>query len=196
MGQHLSQLYSEHSSIAAVLGALSSLVKEVRDHGRQVNPEAFRAIVYYLDVFPEREHHHIEETVLFPRIRQRTHAADDLLDQLTAEHALGERAIRDLEQAFVRYEERGASEFPAFAAAAEVYVDRYRDHMRTEEQRVMPIAERVLVADDWAAVEAAFASHRDPLQGVGSETDADRLFQRIVMLVPAPYGLGAAIDSE
>ena len=68
----LDQLYSEHHSLIAVLGAMSALVREVRERGRRVDPKAFRAMLYYLDVFLEREHHHKEELVFFPRIRWRT----------------------------------------------------------------------------------------------------------------------------
>ncbi len=53
----------------------------------------------------------------------------------------------------------------------------------------MPLARRVLDANDWAAIEAAFAAHRDPLAGAGTD-DYDALFQRIVSLAPAPIGLG------
>src|SRR5882672_1233490 len=81
MAQPLAQLYAEHSSLGAVLNAMTALVREVRDHGSRIDPKVFRAILYYLDVFPEREHHRNEELVLFPRIRARTHAADKVLDQ-------------------------------------------------------------------------------------------------------------------
>jgi hemerythrin-like domain-containing protein len=194
MGHRLASLYAEHSSIAAVLSALSALVREVREHDKRIDPAVFSAILCYLDVFPEREHHRKEETVFFARIRERTHDADAVLDQLGREHAAGERAIRDLEQAFVRYQERGAAEFPAFAAAADAYVGHYLEHMLKEEREVIPIANRVLTDDDWAAVEAAFAAHRDPLAGASPNMDMDKLFSRIVMLVPAPYGVGAPLQ--
>ena len=58
-----------------------------------------------------------------------------------------------------------------------------------EERDVMPLARRVLDANDWTAIEAAFAAHRDPLAGAGTD-DYDALFQRIVSLAPAPIGLG------
>ena len=131
--------------------------------------------------------------MLFPRIRQRTHDADTVLDQLACEHESGEGAIRELEQAFVRYEEHGSAEFAAFADAVDRYVTRYREHMRKEERDVMPLAQRVLNAQDWIDIEAAFASHRDPLTGTSPDTDHDQLFRRIVMLVPAPLGLGSPL---
>lgn len=195
MSGPLAQLYAEHSSLAAVLHAMSALVRAVREHDKCIDPKVFRAILHYLDVFPEREHHWKEEAVLFPRIRQCTHDADAILDQLACEHELGEQAIRDLEQAFVRYEEHGDVEFEPFAAAVDSYVKRYREHMRKEEREVMPLAQRVLSTQDWADIEAAFALHRDPLAGVSPETTHDQLFRRIMMIVPAPLGLGAPLEN-
>lgn len=190
----LGQMYAEHGSLAAVLNAMQALVREVRVNGRRIDPKVFRAILYYLDVFPEREHHRKEEFVLFPRIRAHTHEADEILDELAREHEAGEQAIRDLEQAFLRYEERGEAEFTAFAAADDQYVERYFAHMRKDERQVMPLAMRVLSAEDWAAIEEEFALHHDPLTGTSAQTDPDELFHRIVMLVPAPYGVGTPID--
>ena len=78
MSGQLAQFFEEHSSLSAVLHAMLSLVREVRERDRRVDPKIFRAILYYLDVFLEREHHRKEEAVLFPRIRQRTHEADNV----------------------------------------------------------------------------------------------------------------------
>lgn len=194
MPQPLAQMYAEHGSLAAVLNALVLLLREKRDHGKDIDPKVFRAILYYLDVFPEREHHRKEEFVLFPLIRHHTHEIDALLDQLTYEHQTGEQAIRELEAAFMRFEVHGEAEFAAFAAMAEQYVQRYFEHMRREERVVMPLAERILKRSEWARIEADFASHQDPLAGTTPETDMDELFHRIVMLVPAPFGVGDPLD--
>jgi hemerythrin-like domain-containing protein len=185
----LAALYSEHRSIAAVLAALEALVRERRDRGAKIDARVFRAALYYLDVFAEREHHPKEEHALFARLRGRTHEADAVLDELGREHESGARAMRELEQALVRFEEGGDAEFPAFAQAVERFIGRYREHMRKEEHDVMPLARRVLDANDWAVIEATFAAHRDPLAGAGTD-DYDALFQRIVTLAPAPIGLG------
>ncbi len=187
----LAALYAEHRSIAAVLAALEALVSERRDRGARIDPRVFRAALYYLDVFAEREHHPKEERALFPRIRARTREGDAVLAELTREHDAGERAMRELEQGLVRFEEGGDAEFPAFATAVERFVGRYREHMRKEERDVMPLARRVLDAHDWAELDAVFAAHMDPLAGASTE-DYDALFQRIVNLAPAPIGLGPA----
>jgi hemerythrin-like domain-containing protein len=194
MQSRLAQTYEEHGSLAAVLNAVTALLAEVREHGKRVDPKVFRAMLYYLDVFPQREHHRKEEAVLFPRIRARTHEIDALLDDLAREHAAGEQAIRDLEQAFFRYEARGEPEFVAFADAAERYVTRYFEHMHKEEHEVMTVARRVLTAQDFMEIEAAYRQPRDPLAGINPATDADALFRLIVMIAPAPYGVGAPLD--
>src|SRR5262245_24646273 len=189
LAEPLAALYSEHRSIAAVLSAIEALVREPRDRGARIDPRVFRAALYYLDVFAEREHHPKEERALFSRLRTRTREADAVLDELGREHEAGERAMRELEQALVRFEEGGDAEFSAFADAVERFVGRCREHMQKEERGIMPLARRVLGADDWAAIEAVFAAHRDPLAGARTD-DYDALFQRIVSLAPAPIGLG------
>lgn len=193
MPKFLNELYAEHRSIAAVLQAMRALLAARRDQGKRVDPAVFRAMLYYLDVFPEREHHPKEEQVLFAALRAKTHEADESLLILKREHEQGEQAIRALDQALVRYEAGGDREFESFAEHAERFVANYFEHMRREEHEVMPIAERVLTASDWAAVEAIFRANRDPLAGVpdgGTPEDYRALFSRIVALAPAPIGLG------
>jgi hemerythrin-like domain-containing protein len=190
----LQALYDEHRSIAAVLHGMRYLVREQRERGAKVDPQVFRAMLYYLDVFPERQHHPKEEDYLFAAIRRRTTEANAVLDALDREHAGGAQAIRDLEQALVRYEEGGDKEFAPFADAVEKYVEGYFDHMRKEESEVMPIARKALSGEDWAEVEAAFAAHTDPLKGADAEADYRKLFSRIVNIAPSPIGLGPELS--
>ena len=196
MANLLIALHEEHRSIAAVLSAMEALVRSARQPGVRIDTRVFRAILYYLDVFAEREHHPKEESMLFASLRRRTREGDAVLDELGREHEAGERAIRDLEQAFLRYEEGGKPEFAAFADAVDRFIGRYREHMRKEEEKVMPLAARVLTGQDWAEIEAAFAAHRDPLAGAASETDYEALFHRIVNLAPEPIGLGPRLRKD
>jgi hypothetical protein len=64
--------------------------------------------------------------------------------------------------------------------------------MRKEEERVMPRAEQVFTAEDWARVDAAFAANDDPIGGLDSRRELRELFRRIVALAPAPLGVGPA----
>lgn len=189
----LQSLYDEHRSIAAVLHGMRFLLREQRRRGVQVDPKVFRAMVYYLDVFPQRHHHPKEDQFLFAAVRERSREGDALLERLERDHADGAQAMRDLEQALVRYEAGGEAEFDAFEQSVNSFVDNYWAHMRAEEQELMPLARRVLDAGDWARIEAAFAEHQDPLAAHAEEQDMQRLFTAIVALAPAPIGMGPAL---
>src|SRR5262245_11262693 len=90
--------------------------------------------------------------------------AAPVLNRLQNQHAEGAYKIKELEQALTRYQQGGAREFPKFAQAVEDYAAFHWDHMRIEEQDVMPLAEKHFSAQDWHAVDSAFAEHSDPLR--------------------------------
>jgi hemerythrin-like domain-containing protein len=189
MFKPLQALYQEHESIAAVLHALQYLAQEVA-RGKDVDVRVFRQILYYLDVFPERFHHPKEDQLLFTRVRARSPEAAAVIDKLERQHALGAEGIRNLEQSLLRWESGGATERQAFVLVATEFVARYREHMRAEEDDLMPLARRTLAPQDWSEIEAGFAQHVDPLHGAGEDTDPDELFRRILYLAPPPIGLG------
>ena len=58
-----------------------------------------------------------------------------------------------------------------FEAAFAKYIDFYLEHMRIEETQILPLAERVLTADDWSELDAAFLANRDPNLWFGLLTD-------------------------
>jgi hemerythrin-like domain-containing protein len=189
-------IQDEHRSLAAVLHGMLYLVHEIRDRGMQPPFEVLGAMVYYIDAFPERFHHPKEDEHLFPRLRARCPAARPLLDDLEAEHVAGAEKIRTLEQSLARYQQGGDAEAGAFIAAVEAYAEFHWKHMGREEKEVFPLAEKHLTEDDWAAIDAAFAGHADPLVGDSSGEDYRKLFRRIVNLAPPPIGLGPVPGSR
>lgn len=181
---------AEHDALGAVLRSIPPLLARYRRAGRMPDFDALRAMLFYIDEFPERRHHRKESQLLFPKLRARTPLARDMLDHLDADHARGERRIRDLQHALLEYEMIGASRGPAFEDAAQRYVDFYLTHMAMEEKQVLPLAERLLTEEDWNELDEAFRANRDALAGQQPEADYEALFSRIARLVPAPLGLG------
>jgi hemerythrin-like domain-containing protein len=108
----------EHRSLAAVLHGMLHMVRDIRERGTAPNFEAFGAMVYYIDAFPERFHHPKEDQYLFRLLRVRCPEATALLDRLEEEHRLGAHKIRTLEQTLARYQNGGEHEFSQFAARA------------------------------------------------------------------------------
>jgi len=186
----LDVIRSEHRDLGAVLHGLQYLVREVRERRREPDFQVLRAMVHYIDTFPEKLHHPKEDRHLFARLRQRTKEASEVLDQLEAQHVHGAKLIRDLEQNLLRWEMGGPESFAAFADEVERFADFHWRHMRQEEDVVLPLAGRVLTAEDWREIDEAFAGNADPLIDKDLEKDFNRLFKRIVNMAPPPIGLG------
>ena len=179
----------EHRSISAVLHALKQLAKDADDDAVRPQFEVFRAMIYYIDQFPERQHHPKEDNFLFAKLEARAPQARQLVADLRAEHVAGARLIRDLEQALVALEVGWQGGAHAFRAAVDAYAEFHWKHMRKEEEELLPLAERALTAEDWREVDGAFAGNQDPIADL-RERDFEKLFTRIVNLAPEPVGLG------
>jgi hemerythrin-like domain-containing protein len=188
--QSLRIIRDEHRSLAAVLHGMLYLVHEIRDRGAKPDFGLLGSMIYYIDTVPERFHHPKEEQYLFWLLRIRNPSTAPLLDRLKLEHQASIEKIRTLEQAMVHYQQGGESEFPAFLTAVDAYATFHWGHMKTEENEVLPLAEKHLTASDWDAIDAAFLGHTDPLLGIDAGAKYDALFSRIVNLAPPPIGLG------
>ncbi|MFO1338356.1 MAG: hemerythrin domain-containing protein [Burkholderiaceae bacterium] len=180
----------EHQALAAMLRSIPLLLAQSRRDGRLPDFGLLRAMLFYIDEFPERLHHTKESELLFPLLRARAPELADTLDKLDRDHVHGERAIRELEHALLGFEVMGEPRRAAFEAAVQRYIEFYLGHMMLEEERVLPAAELHLDATDWASLDAAFAANRDPLTGHEPADDYRPLFQRILNRAPAPIGLG------
>ena len=182
----------EHSALAAMLRSIILLLDQHRRERTQPDFRALRAMLFYVDEFPEQRHHRKESELLFPKLRARTPLARAQLDRLDADHARGEHQIRELEHSLLAFEMLGEVRRAAFEEAARRYVDFYIAHMAIEEREILPLAERVLTQEDWVELDEAFEANRDPLTGHAPEPDYEALFTRVVGFVPAPIGLGGS----
>ena len=187
---------NEHSALAAVLRSLGMLVT----HGPGGEPERFfdvvRAMLFYIDEFPERYHHPKESELLFPKLGRAAPALAEVIRKLEADHCDGERRVRELQHYLLAWELLGDSRRGAFVDAAKEYIRFYLEHMRTEETQLLPAAERLLEPEDRARLDAAFNRDRDPLAGGPRDWRYERIFKRIVMETPAPIGLGPELQGR
>ena len=67
MKESLRIIRDEHRSMSSVLQALKELARMARDPGVRPDFRAFRAIVRYIDEYPEVMHHPKEDGFLFAR---------------------------------------------------------------------------------------------------------------------------------
>ena len=182
---------------------LSSILLLLADHRRRGTlPDfgALRAMLFYVDEFPEKLHHPKESRLLFPKLRGHGVHSDAMLDRLDRDHARGEHAIRGIEHALLGFEMLGDSDQreprrATFETAMNLYVRFYLEHMRIEEAEVLPLAEAVLSADDWADLDAAFLANCDPLAGGDAVAAYQPLFTKILGALPNTSAVGSALEA-
>ena len=180
----------EHAAVAAVLRSLLMMIERGPGDAPEQFFDVLRAMLFYIDEFPERLHHPKESDLLFPRLARAAPELMPVIQRLELDHMSGEGKVRELQHLLLAWELIGESRRDAFSDEALVYVAFYLTHMQTEETQLLPVAEKALSAADWAELDAAFERDRDPLSGGLRDPCYDRLFTRIVLKAPAPIGVG------
>ncbi len=191
MPRSLHIIRDEHASLAAMLQSMRTLVERGPSESRTNFFDVVRAMLFYIDEYPERLHHPKESNLLFPKVVKASPKVLGAVDRLERDHMYSEKAARDLQHLLLAWELLGARHREAFAQALGKYIDFYLGHMTLEEEVILPEAERTLSASDWAELDAAFAQNADPLTGqYPPPAEYERLFSLIVQRAPAPIGLG------
>lgn len=181
----------EHAALTTMLLSLEMMLES----GPGNEPENFfdvlRAMLFYIDEFPERLHHPKESQLLFPRVARMAPDTEEVIARLEQEHVSGNLAARELQHLLLAWELVGDSRHAAFDQAARQFLAFYREHMRLEDEVILPAALRVLNEADWEELDAVFRTNRDPLTGnYPRDPVYDRLFTRVVRRVPLPIGSG------
>ena len=182
----------EHASLNAILKSILLMIERGPDDGPELFFDVMRAMLFYIDEFPERHHHPKESDLLFPRLVRAAPGLMSVVHRLEEDHIRGEARIRELQHLLLAWELIGDSRRQPFVDATKSYVGFYRDHMLCEETQLLPVAQKVLTDCDWAVLDAAFERDRDPLSTGNYQPCYDRLFTRIVTRAPAPIGFGSA----
>lgn len=176
-------IQDEHRAITAVIEGLRRVLGAAQA-GAAPDHVLLAAMFNYIERFPEALHHPKEDLHLFAALRVRRPDAAPLLDGLHHEHAVGRERFAELKAAYERYAGDPAT-LPDFAARVERYAHFHWKHMRREEEEVLPLAREALRDDDWAAIDAAFASNSDPIVGIPARRAFRELFRRLAARWPA-----------
>jgi len=185
----IQKIRDEHRTMSAVLLGLKELARDAQNARVKPDFAVFRAMIRYIDQFPEAVHHPKEDRYLLEPLAVRAPETRALVESLRREHNKGTRLVRELERALIFFEDGWPAGGADFRGTIDAYADFHWNHMRIEEQQVLPAAQRHFTPSDWEAIDRAFAVNRDPLAGI-REKDFRRLFTRIVTLAPEPVGLG------
>lgn len=178
----------EHRSLAAVMHAWMHALDNARDADGAADVALMRAIVRYLQHFPTKLHHPAEEEHLFRRLRERTTSCNAELDELERQHDRDDQLVTALAQRVEALAAAAGDDRPSATRALGEAVERYAaflwDHLGREEGVILPAAQRHLLPEDWAAIDAAFTENRDPNFRGDADKAYRQLFSRIVNLLP------------
>jgi hemerythrin-like domain-containing protein len=147
----LRKLRIEHDNFADVLNVLER-ESESGLTGGSLNRDIVKDAVDYCRSFPTICHHP-KEDLIYRRLRNVADpAAMDVLGDLLAEHEALSNITDELEAA-VDHLFSDADEDPAkFARLARAFVEHYRQHMKTEEEQLFPLALKCFSELDWAII--------------------------------------------
>ncbi len=141
-------LQTEHNAVLYVLDQLEQATSAAGG-GQPVPADFFTDVGEFFRVFVDQCHHGKEETVLFPRL------SDVRLRQmLEAEHNQGRQLAKAYAAAVDAYVPGDAASAAAVQRAASEYATRLREHIARETDRLLPVVEKELAADDNDLAEA------------------------------------------
>ncbi|MGD8430661.1 MAG: hemerythrin domain-containing protein [Ectothiorhodospiraceae bacterium] len=147
MDELLKQLHVEHGEIAEVLAVIEDELERLAA-GEPPDFDVLRDAVYYMTEFPDL-FHHTKEDLLYRRMAKRRRRVRDAVHELEHQH----RSLRSEGMGFRETVEDAAEdamvERNAIVEQGRAYVAMQRDHMRTEEAHILPLAEEVLSEEDW-----------------------------------------------
>ena len=104
MHKSLQIIRDEHASLSAMLQSMRLMIKRGPEDDKDLFFKVLRAMLFYIDEFPEKQHHPKESKLLFPLIGERSPQIKDLIDKLEIDHKYGEYKIRELENLLIGWE--------------------------------------------------------------------------------------------
>lgn len=185
-------IQDEHRSLAAVLHGLKRRVDEARSGATPLDHASFGRLLQYVHDYPEKRHHPKEEQSLHRLMRERGDRAHDLLQQIEGEHLREYELVTQVQTAWARCADGvNGAEGPLVqldAALARLSAHVW-EHMRQEEEALLPLAMEVLTPGDWKEVVEMFRGKHDGGFGEWSEEDFRRDFIRMANAARLPQAV-------
>lgn len=184
----------EHATLTAVTEALRTVTTGMAKGTLAPDFKLLWSLIYYIEEYPELLHHPKEEEVLFPALRRCTDTLNETLDELGRQHANSRPHLECIKTLLGWVEADIPGALTELSNSVERFAAFHWHHVRLEEDTVLVVANDLLGQADWENIAAAFTVNADPLGDGKANSSAwfRALFQRIVYLVPPPWGMGPA----
>jgi hemerythrin-like domain-containing protein len=142
-------LREEHVWIGRMLECLERLVEDSSRRGR-LEAECAAEILALFVHFADGLHQQREEACLFPRLLARSRSVEERvgLGKLCGDHEEERRALRALSERLLGAIYGRGPELQTFAREGALFVRLHRQHLGIENERLLPLAERLLQPED------------------------------------------------
>ncbi|TAK48130.1 MAG: ATP-binding cassette domain-containing protein [Xanthobacteraceae bacterium] len=182
--QALTIIRHEHRNMTRVAQALRGLGDRLGNSPSDLDFRKIEYIIDYFEGFTERYHHPKENNFLFARLLQRAGAARPLVERLMRDHEKAPVHLVRMREALTAADIDDATRRARLSEIIAAFHGMIGAHMHSEESELFELARTHLTEDDWREIDAAFASHIDPLDSTEGEGDIALLRQRIMALLP------------
>ena len=163
MAKPLAALREDHRNIARLLDALERQLDIFAEAGAPDYDVIAGAAEYFVD-YPDLWHHPSEDAIAARLLAAHPDAAA-VLANLAGEHRLAHERARRFRRTLVELLGETDIARAEVVTAARRFIAFERRHMRMEEEVFFPLAERLLSAADWRAIEAEVSRRSDPVFG-------------------------------
>jgi hemerythrin-like domain-containing protein len=183
----------EHGNLAQLLGLIEDQVAAA-EAGNPMDLELLRLASEYFSDYPDR-YHHPKEDLVYQRLSERDPDARLGIRNLLEDH----RRLHELTEQFAgAVQQLREGPQAAEAGAREVvreFAERYRQHMREEDERFFPLALKRLTKADWDDLDFTIFEQDDPLFDHVAEERFSDLRNRLEALVERSKSRQSALEA-
>jgi hemerythrin-like domain-containing protein len=170
--------HQEHESFNALLAILRKEL-DVFHSGGEPNYSLLLDIISWLRDFGDTFHHPREDEA-FRLLAQRCPDRELPLARLRQEHVVIAHAGEELRLLLEQAASGEVTPRSRVEVAAATYLVYYGNHIRVEEEDVLPLARRTLTAAEWQRVKEAVPERKLLPQGPGTQAHLSNLYRRIL----------------
>jgi hemerythrin-like domain-containing protein len=184
-------LMHEHRVIEQVLACLERMASDCVSEG-MLDVSAARQALDFFRNFGDRCHHGKEEKLLFPLMEARGFVGEHgPIDRMLYEHMIGRQYLDALAAATDAAATGDREALLRFAYRARDYSYWLRGHIAKEDQRLFPMADRALTAEDQAVLLRSFEKAETRDMGTGTHEKYLQIANELAERFNVPRGKNA-----
>lgn len=149
----LNKLIAEHDHMRKTLNLLEMQFLDLC-RGKTPDLSTMRSIIVYIQEYPEKAHHPLEDMIYSVLIQRQTKV--ELLHNLVADHNKLEEVARKLKDSLDLFIS-GNFSTEQLKKQLSIFLAKQRQHIYIEEMEIFPLTKRVLKPSDWEKIQSSIS---------------------------------------